>query len=163
MWRRAPRPSAEQATPLWNEHSSPLPLTLNLILTLILILILDFDFDLDLARTRIRRGCPILRVLCEKWEPRTPPPPPLTLLLPLLLQVWNGHSCSLPLTLILILTFPSSELMSFRSAPKAREEPAVSRQHHRPCGDGRLARQRSKATPAQNEHSRRLTLKLILN
>ncbi len=66
------------------------------------LLSIAFDVDLDLAGTRIRRGCPISRVLCEKWEPRTPAPPPLTLMLPL--PVWNGHSCPLPLTLILPLT-----------------------------------------------------------
>jgi hypothetical protein len=31
-----------------------------------------FDVDPDFDRTPIKRGCPISRVLCEKWEPRTP-------------------------------------------------------------------------------------------
>ena len=32
------------------------------------------DVDFDSVRTLIRRGCPISRVLCEKWELRTPAP-----------------------------------------------------------------------------------------
>ncbi len=63
----------------------------------------DVDVDFDFDRTPIRRGCPIFRVFCERWEPRTPAAPFLTLTLLLLLQVWNGHSCPLPLTLILTL------------------------------------------------------------
>jgi hypothetical protein len=50
-----------------------------------------FDVDLDLARTLLKQGCPISRVLCEKWEPRTPAAPFLTLMLPLLLILnWKG-------------------------------------------------------------------------
>jgi hypothetical protein len=47
-------------------------------------------------------------------------------------------------------------------APKAPEEPAVRRHRHNSWSDGRLVRQRSKATPTQNEHSHPLPLTLIL-
>ena len=42
---------------------------------------LDVDFDLDHCPHRIQNGCPISRVLCEKWEPQTPAPPALTWML----------------------------------------------------------------------------------
>jgi len=58
--------------------------------------LLSVAFDLDLARTLIKRGCPIFRVLCERWEPQTPAAPVLTLTLLLTLNVWNRHSCPLP-------------------------------------------------------------------
>src|SRR4029077_14802601 len=54
-----------------------------------------------------KSGCPIFHVLWERacpelvegWEPRTPVAPVLTFTL----HVWSGHSCPLPLTLILFL------------------------------------------------------------
>ena len=47
-------------------------------------------------------------------------------------------------------------------APKAPEEPAVRRHRHNSWSDGRLVRQRSKATPKQNEHSHPLPVTSIL-
>jgi hypothetical protein len=53
--------------------------------------------------------------------------------------------------------------LSFRRPSEARqEESAVSRQRRNSCGDGRLGRQRSEATPVENGRSHPLPLTLIL-
>src|SRR5579863_565800 len=66
----------------------------------------------------------------------------------------------------LILDFDSQlpfQPLSFRRASEARqEEPALSRQRHNSCGDDRLGRQRSEATPVWNGHSCPLPLISIL-
>src|SRR5271155_5462795 len=90
MWRQPPQLSAERSDAKASADQT--------------LLSVAFDVDFDPGRTLIRRGCPIFRVFCERWEPRTPAAPFLKLMSPL--QVWNGHSCSLlatsgPIPLIL--------------------------------------------------------------
>ena len=122
---------------MWNGHSCPLPLTSTLILTLISNVRTNverppppaaFDVDFDFDRTLIRGGCPIFRVFCERWEPRTPAARFLTLMLLLLLPVWNGHSCPLPLTLPPILTLiPNVRTNVERAPPPAALNPTPER------------------------------------
>jgi hypothetical protein len=60
---------------------------------------LDFDLAFDLDRTPISRGCPSFASFAKGGNHERPQCLPLTLTLP----VWNGHSCPLPLTLVLTL------------------------------------------------------------
>jgi hypothetical protein len=61
----------------------------------------DFDFDFDFLSSKTPRVPHPCAFSAQGWEPQTPAAPVLTLMLPLALHVWSGHSCPLPLTLIL--------------------------------------------------------------